>query len=399
MKLLNDWLWKQEYWLPPGITWEDMAQITGSPSPLPRDLLLSLPLAVGFVAVRHVFERSVAAPLGRLLGVRDRLCLRVPPAPDLETFYIRHSRHPALNEVLSLARQSGLTQTQVQVWFRHRRNQDRPSNTKKFCEASWRFVFYLTAFSAGLASLIDTPWFWDQTECWRGYPQQPVERVHYWYYLTELSFYWSLLLCVSMDIKRKDFKQQMVHHFATIMLLGFSYCANYIRVGTLVMLIHDASDFLLEAAKMFNYAGWKKTCNTLFIVFAVVFLLTRLVVFPSKIISTTLISSMEVFQPFVGYYFFNALLLVLQALHVFWAWLILRMAYKFLFLGKLEKDERSDDESEEDEDEGEDEEEQVSWRKRRIILDSKLAMMTSSCVLNNLASQRANVCSTTPKAR
>lgn len=44
---------------------------------------------------------------------------------------------------------------------------------------------------------------------------------------------------------------------------------------------------------------------------------------------------MEVFQPFMGYYFFNALLLVLQALHVFWAWLILRMVYKFLFLGKV----------------------------------------------------------------
>lgn len=44
---------------------------------------------------------------------------------------------------------------------------------------------------------------------------------------------------------------------------------------------------------------------------------------------------MEVFQPFVGYYFFNSLLLVLQFLHIFWAWLILRMIYKFLFLGQV----------------------------------------------------------------
>jgi len=44
---------------------------------------------------------------------------------------------------------------------------------------------------------------------------------------------------------------------------------------------------------------------------------------------------MEVFEPFMGYYFFNALLLVLQALHVYWAYLILRMIYKFLFLGKV----------------------------------------------------------------
>lgn len=49
-----------------------------------------------------------------------------------------------------------------------------------------------------------------------------------------------------------------------------------------------------------------------------------------RIIHTTLVLSMEVFEPFVGYYFFNVLLMVLQALHIFWAGLILRMVYKFL---------------------------------------------------------------------
>ncbi|XP_072525265.1 ceramide synthase 2 [Salminus brasiliensis] len=400
MELFDQWLWRQEYWLPPGITWREMAQMEDSP--LPRDLLISLPLALGFIALRCTFERVVAVPLSRLLGVKDRMRLSASPAPSLEAFYTKHSRHPAQSEVSSLVKQSGLTQKQVEVWFRHRRNLDRPSNTKKFCEASWRFVFYLLAFTAGLASLISTPWFWNQKECWRGYPLQAISKVHYWYYMIELGFYWSLLLCVSVDVKRKDFKEQIVHHIATIFLLGFSYCANYIRIGTLVMLVHDSSDFLLESAKMFNYAGWKKTCDSLFVVFAAVFLITRLVVFPSKIIYTTLILSMEVFEPFMGYYFFNALLLVLQALHIFWAWLILRMIYKFLFLGKLDKDERSDDESEaeeEPEDEGEEEEDQTSWKKRKVVLDSKLAMMTSSCVLNNLANQRASVCSRMPKSR
>lgn len=32
---------------------------------------------------------------------------------------------------------------------------------------------------------------------------QPVAEAHYWYYILELSFYWSLLLCVSVDVKRK----------------------------------------------------------------------------------------------------------------------------------------------------------------------------------------------------
>uniref|UniRef100_A0A8C1CJJ4 Ceramide synthase 4b n=2 Tax=Cyprinus carpio TaxID=7962 RepID=A0A8C1CJJ4_CYPCA len=403
MEQLSQWLWKQEYWLPPGVSWEDMEKMEGSRRPLPRDLLLALPLALGFIMLRYAFERCVAFPLSRVLGVKDRVCLKVTPVPNLEAFYTKNSRQPTQSEITSLVNQCNLTHRQVETWFRNRRNQDRPSNSKKFCEASWRFVFYLLAFTAGFASLINTPWFWDQRECWRGFPQQPVQDVHYWYYMLELGFYWSLLLCVSVDVKRKDFKEQIVHHFATIFLLGFSYCSNYIRIGTLVMLVHDSSDFLLESAKMFNYAGWKKTCDSLFVIFAAVFLVTRLLLFPSKIIYTSLVLSMEMFEPFVGYYFFNALLLVLQALHIYWAYLILRMIYKFLFLGKLDRDERSDVESEAEEEENEEEEEkeeeQSSWRKRKVVLDSRLAMLSSSCVLNNLTNQKANANRRLPKAR
>ncbi|XP_041963883.1 ceramide synthase 2 isoform X2 [Alosa sapidissima] len=398
MDILDQWLWKQEYWLPPGISWEDMRKMERTHCPLPRDLLLSLPIAFAFIGLRYIFERCVAVPFSRYLGVRDRIRVPVLPSPKLEAFYIQHRpQEPSQSEMITLAKQSGFTKRQVEVWFRHRRHLDRPSSTTKFCEACWRFVFYMVLFSFGLLSLVNAPWFWDQRECWKAYPLQPVEQAHFWYYLIELGFYWSLLLCVSVDVKRKDFKEQIVHHIATIFLLGFSYCSNYIRVGTLVMLVHDSSDFLLESAKMFNYAGWKKTCDSLFVIFAVVFLVTRLVVFPSKIIHTTLILSMEVFQPFVGYYFFNVLLLVLQALHIFWAWLILRMVYKFLFLGKLDKDERSDDDSLEDEEDGE--EERSSWKKREEVLNSKLASLTSSCVLNNLKHQRANSSSRLPKSR
>uniref|UniRef100_A0A8D2ZV25 Ceramide synthase 4b n=1 Tax=Scophthalmus maximus TaxID=52904 RepID=A0A8D2ZV25_SCOMX len=301
----------QDYWLPPGVTWTDMELLADSDRPQPLDLLVALPLALGFVALRCVFERFFAPPMGRCLGVKNRLRVTAAPSPRLESFYTKRSRRPTQGEIVSLMRLCGKTQRQIETWFRRRRNQDRPSQTKKFGEAAWRFVFYLGAFVAGLACLIDRPWFWDHRECWRQYPLQPMERAHYWYYMLELGFYSSLLLRISVDIKRKDFKEQVIHHLATIFLLSFSYCANYIRVGTLVMLLHDSSDILLESAKMFNYGtGWRKTCDAVFVVFAVVFLVTRL--------------------PFVGFYFFNVLLMVLQVLHIFWASLILRMVHKLL---------------------------------------------------------------------
>lgn len=38
----------------------------------------------------------------------------------------------------------------------------------------------------------------------------------------------------------------LVHHLATIFLITFSYANNMLRVGTLVMCVHDASDIFLE---------------------------------------------------------------------------------------------------------------------------------------------------------
>lgn len=53
-------------------------------------------------------------------------------------------------------------------------------------------------------------------------------------------------------------------------------------------------------------------------------------VLPCRIIHTTLVYPLSLYPLFLGFYFFNGLMLVLQALHIFWAVLILRMAIKFL---------------------------------------------------------------------
>ncbi|XP_060701994.1 ceramide synthase 4a isoform X1 [Hemiscyllium ocellatum] len=388
---LDKWLWHHEYWLPPGITWKDMEDSDHDRYPRPRDLFISIPYAFVFIAVRYLFERLIALPLSKQMGVKEKPRKRASPKPTLEKVYTSQSTCPKENELLALSKHCDLSVQELKVWFRHRRNQDRPSISQKFCEASWRFAFYLLAFVAGLCVLLDKPWFWDQKECWKGYPQQVLLPSQYWYYMIELAFYWSLLFRVSWDVKRKDFKEQIVHHIATIFLIGFSYCANYIRVGTLVMLVHDASDYIMECAKMLNYAGWRRSCDVLFAVFAVVFLITRLIIFPNVVIYTTFYHSMEIFQPFFGYYFFNILLMVLQLLHIFWAYLILRMVAKFIFLGKIDKDERSDDEESDGTEDEEDER-----------METKFASSNHNGVLNNMTNGmkgKSNERNKLPKAR
>ena len=44
----------------------------------------------------------------------------------------------------------------------------------------------------------------------------------------------------------QDFVENMIHHVATITLMVFSWCNNFVRIGTLVLVIHDAVDYWLE---------------------------------------------------------------------------------------------------------------------------------------------------------
>uniref|UniRef100_A0A8D1UQ24 sphingosine N-acyltransferase n=1 Tax=Sus scrofa TaxID=9823 RepID=A0A8D1UQ24_PIG len=326
---LNEWLWQERFWLPPNNSWTELEDRDGLVFAHPQDMLMALPLALALVAVRYVFEKFVGVPLSRLLGVRNQRKQPAKPNATLEKHFLSGGWKPTEPQMSLLATQCGLTLRQTQRWFQRRRNQERPCLTKKFSTASW-------------SSSLPESWLWAPVMCWESYPQQPLKPALYHWYLLELSFYISLLMTLPFDIKRKDFKEQVAHHVVTITLIMFSYSTNLLRIGSLVLLLHDSSDYLLETCKLFNYTHWRRVCDALFIIFSLVFFYTRLVLFPTQILYTTYYESIAQSGPFFGYYFFNALLMLLQLLHVFWSCLILRMIYHFMKKGQMEKDIRSD---------------------------------------------------------
>lgn len=90
----------------------------------------------------------------------------------------------------------------------------------------------------------------------------------------------------------------------------------------------------------------------------------------------------------------------------FWTFFIALSCETFCFLPQLEKDERSDEESEVEEEEedkgGEENKDQGGdcyWEKSKDSLNSKLSMLTNSCVLNNLANHRSSVVDRMRKAQ
>ena len=47
----------------------------------------------------------------------------------------------------------------------------------------------------------------------------------------------------------------IIHHIATISLMAMSWSANMVRVGTLVLCVHDAVDYIMEVSttSLFTY--------------------------------------------------------------------------------------------------------------------------------------------------
>ncbi|KAG7267300.1 hypothetical protein CRUP_000298 [Coryphaenoides rupestris] len=393
---LLSWVWSERFWLPGNVTWADLEHPPpGVEYPRAGHIMCAIPLAFGVLLLRFLFERLVAKPCARILHIQAEVSR--PPQSNVVLEKVYASRtSPDEKQMDGLSKQLDWDVRKIQRWFRLRRNQDKPSVLKKFSESMWRFTFYLGIFIYAIRYLWVSPWMWNTKECWYNYPFQPLSPGQYNYYIAELAFYWSLMLTQFTDVKRKDFNIMLAHHFTTISLITFSYCNNMLRAGTLVMCAHDAADIFLEAGKLANYAKCQRLCDTLFIVFSIVFFITRLVIYPfcwdlhlhcigetraaklanyakcQRLCDTLFIvfsivffitrlviypfcwdlhlhcvgeTRVRIVGPYRSWWLLNGLLLVLQVLHIIWFYLIARIAIKALFKGKVAKDDRSDIES------------------------------------------------------
>ncbi|XP_041702697.1 ceramide synthase 5-like isoform X2 [Coregonus clupeaformis] len=302
MNSLSAWFWSESFWLPPNVTWAELEHPPpGEEYPRAGHLLSCLPLAFGVLAVRVLFERLVAKPCAHILQIQAGVSRRAQANAVLERVFTS-TTSPDSWQIEGLSKQMDWDVRKVQRWFRLRRSQDKPSTLTKFCESMWRLTFYTGIFIYAIRYLWVSPWTWDTRQCWYNYPFQTLSPGQYNYYVAELAFYWSLMLSQFTDIKRKF-------------------------------------------AKLANYAKYQWICDTGFVVFSIVFFITRLVIYPFWIIYSVLVESWEIIGPYRSWWLLNGLLLVLQTLHVIWFYLIARIAIKAIFKGKVAKDDRSDIES------------------------------------------------------
>ena len=87
----------------------------------------------------------------------------------------------------------------------------------------------------------------------------------------ELGYYLQgIVSLVFWETRRKDFGVMMAHHVVTVILIVFSHYTRLLRIGTMVLLLHDVSDIPLELAKASRYANMKSLCDAFFAVFFLV---------------------------------------------------------------------------------------------------------------------------------
>ncbi|KAA8490557.1 Ceramide synthase 4 [Porphyridium purpureum] len=227
----------------------------------------------------------------------------------------------------------------------------------KLSENAFYTIFYICSFAFGVSVYSRENWsvqFMSKEkmfDLFTDYPPAMSTDLRF-YYLAQLGFYIGCLVFLNMDTRRSDYVQYIIHHAATTILVSGSYVTGYVRVGVIVLILHDVGDIFLYGAKTMHYLGLAPFDTILFVIFMVVFYISRLVFLPrvvyATVLETFLIAAMDPqFNEWVMYwhvytlhwFVFCVLLCVLIVLHTFWFNLILRVAYREVMQpGKISQD-------------------------------------------------------------
>eukprot|EP00744_Colponema_vietnamica_P008302 GILI01011854.1.p1 GENE.GILI01011854.1~~GILI01011854.1.p1 ORF type:complete len:352 (+),score=79.87 GILI01011854.1:123-1178(+) len=221
----------------------------------------------------------------------------------------------------------------------------------KFSYQGWLLLFYTTSTIYGYICLHDKPWV--------SYPlgesqkremglnfRSTAHNEIVWYYSYQIGFFFAELYAICTETKRSDFLEYLIHHIVTLYLMIFSWAAYEHRVGSYVLIIHDAVDIFLCLSKMAHYIKVRDLVMfPTFISFVVSYAFFRMFCLPVlsyELLTVTRFEHSNFASSMLGF----ILAFVLQALHVFWFYLILRVIYKMFVVG-VNEDVRSDEDEDE----------------------------------------------------
>lgn len=105
------------------------------------------------------------------------------------------------------------------------------------------------------------------------------------HYLLEISAYLFQILLLLIEINTKDFLIMGFHHTCTLFLLFYSFKYNEYIYGIAIMMLHDTADPFLQLARTFLRLNRKRYANYSLLCFFILFGVSRLIIFPHKVLS------------------------------------------------------------------------------------------------------------------
>lgn len=352
MSGLMAWFWNEDVWLPPGYTWHYLTHSTHFNFPTFLDIwTYPFVIAAAFVILRYlILNPFVFYPLARAFGIKNSRP-RPPPHDDvLEALFKQYRTRPSPEALTAAASAKGWEERQVERWLRQRAATIRTSPRTKFCNLAWETTYYISYSILGLHVLWDKSWLWDIDHCFIGFPEHSLDDTVWVYYMVSLGYYWCMTITHFFEYRRKDSYQLFVHHLLTILLISFSWAVNFVRIGTLVLIVHECGDIPMLVAKICKLCGFQRGMDGFFLVFLLLWLCTRVGLYPFWIMRTTLFRAHVILQMWYPvYYIFNGLLLILLLIHIMWTYLILRIVVRMLLYKEISDVRSSSDASDEDE--------------------------------------------------
>ncbi|CAN6659437.1 ceramide synthase Lac1p [Trichomonascus vanleenenianus] len=235
------------------------------------------------------------------------------------------------------------------------------SKMNRFMEQSYSIIYYSLSGSFGLYIMYHSPlWFFETVPMYEHFPHKTHEALFKLFYLLQASFWaqQSVILMLQVEKPRKDFKELVFHHVVTMALIFLSYRFHFTWMGLGIYITMDISDVFLATSKVLNYLDSAIT-GPFFIFFMGAWIYTRhylnIKVLYSILTEFATVGDFELnwetqqYKCWISQYITFALLLALQLVNLYWLFLILRIAYRYVF-HNIQKDERSDDEEDDDED-------------------------------------------------
>jgi len=217
-----------------------------------------------------------------------------------------------------------------------------PDSSKrvKLSESLWKSIYYATTCIWVLGSFTSTSSYnlWNLRLTWFEC-EKPIPLSVKYYYLTQLAFYLhSIFAHLTIEVRRRDFFQMLVHHLVTVFLICISYGMGYVRPGIVVLFLHDINDVFLESGKILVYSNrFQHITRLLFFGLIACWAITRLILFPATVLYSLFFDTYEIYGEeiinkwFYMFWTFNVSLWIIAALDTFWFFLMIRMLFRVLY--------------------------------------------------------------------